>query len=133
MLIVEAQVDIMHCNIRGWISHNAELAAVVRRLDRKPLLACLNETFLDKAVQQISLEGYSLIGRRDRRDGRSGGGVVIFVKSEFVDSVTLVQDSEAAERLWCVVHSDHGPISVCCWYRPPEPGEVATIQSFKQE
>ena len=97
------------------------------------MLICLNETFLNKAVEDIDLEGYSLVGRRDRRDGQSGGGIAVFAKSEYINSVTLVKVSDTAERIWCLVHSDHGPVSLCAWYRPPMPGEVASIRSFEDE
>ena len=58
---------------------------------------------------------------------------MIFVISDFAECATLVLNCDDAERLWCVIHTDHGPFAVCAWYRPPEYGEVATIASFKDE
>ena len=71
--INEELIHILHYNIRGWTSHNAELASMIRLLDHKPLLVCLNlnETFLDKGSGDIELEGYVLLGQRDRCDGRA--------------------------------------------------------------
>ena len=62
-----------------------------------------------------------------------GGGVLVFVKDEYAPRVTLVETSEAAERILAIVHSDRGPYLVCCWYRPPKPGNVETIESFEAE
>ena len=44
---------ILHANIRGWISHAAELTARVRLMDEKPDLICVNETFLNRIVEHI--------------------------------------------------------------------------------
>ena len=32
-----------------------------------------------------------------------------------------------------MVHSDRGPYLVCCWYRPPSPGNIDSINSFELE
>ena len=66
----EAKFRILHVNIRGWISHAAELAARIRQMQERPDLICVNETFLDRTVEHIILEGYTLIARLDRSDGR---------------------------------------------------------------
>ena len=55
------------------------------------------------------------------------------MRKEFAERVTLVMESEVAERLWCVIHSDQGPFAVCSWYRPPARGETASIDSFASE
>ena len=57
----------------------------------------------------------------------------MFVLDEYAPRVTLVETSEAAERVWAMVHSDQGPYLICCWYRPPCPGSVETIKSFVAE
>ena len=91
----------------------------------------LNETFLSKAVEHVGLEGYQLFARCD--GGCQWGGVLVFVLDEYAPRVTLVETSDAAERVWAMVHSDHGPYLICCWYRPPCPGSVETIKSFEAE
>ena len=88
----------------------------------KPCLICLNETWLDSSVKSIALEGYVLVGRRDRRDGRECGGVAVFAATGVSDSVTLLKDSESSERLWVLVHSNLGPYLIGVWYRPPVQG-----------
>ena len=65
---------VLHVNIRGWISHAAELVARLRRLTKKPDLICVNETFLNRTVEHLTLECYSLVARLDRNNGRLGHG-----------------------------------------------------------
>ena len=122
----------MQCNIRGWASHSADLVATIRLTKNPPIMVCVNETFLNKAVEDVSLEGYALLGRRDRRD-QDGGGVLVFGLPEHEERITLVKTSDEAERMWFVIHSDQGPIAVCAWYRPPASGEVDSISSFHRE
>ena len=102
-------------------------------MGQKPDLICVNETFLNRTTEHISIEGYSLIARRDRSDGRKCGGIAAFAASNISQRVTLVESSENAERVWLLVHANQGPHLVGVWYRPPNPGEVATIDTFKTE
>ena len=93
----------------------------------------MNETFLDRTIEHISLEGYALIARRDRADGRKCGGIAAFALTTISERVTLVESSQDAERFWLLVHANQGPHLVGVWYRPPAPGEIATIDTFKTE
>ena len=65
-------------------------------------MVTLNETFLSKAFENVELEGYQVLVRRDRV-GQWGGGVLVFVLDEYAPRVTLVENSEAAERIWAMV------------------------------
>ena len=127
---------IMHVNIQGLRSHLAELSAVIRLSASTPDIVCINETFLDYGVEEIDLEGFDVVGRRDRSyngDKRRCGGVIVYAKSEIADHVTLLQVSEVSERLWFQLHTNNGPYLLCAWYRPPVQGEVQTIESFEAE
>ena len=128
----EKQLSMLHINLRGYVSHIAEVTAVLRGMVDKPFLVTLNETFLSKAIEHVELEGYQVLVRRDRV-GQWGGGVLVFVLNEYAPRVTTVENSEAAERIWAMVHSDRGPYLICCWYKPPSPGDVETIKSFEDE
>ena len=126
-------LDILHLNIQGYASHAAELTAYIRLRRTPPAIVCLNETFLDKSTSTVTLCGYELVARRDRRGGRKGGGVAIFARVDISNSVTLLLGSADAERLWLILHTDQGPYLLCTWYRPPEPGEVQTISTLEAE
>ena len=55
--------SLLHCNIRGFISHRAELEGQLRLLPTLPSVICLNETFLDESAldTQLWLTGCSLL------------------------------------------------------------------------
>ena len=83
----------LHINLRGYVSHIAEVTALLRGIVNKPFLVTLNEMFLTKAIENVQLESYQVLVRRDR-EGQWGSGVLVFV------------NSETAERIWAIVHSD---------------------------
>ena len=95
-VIQESQVEncengllMLHLNLRGYLSHIAETTAILRGMEQKPFLVTLNETFLNKAIEHVELEGYQLLARRDR-EGQWGGGVLVFVLDKYAPRVTLV-------------------------------------------
>ena len=102
-------------------------------MTRKPELICINETHLSRTVEHVALEGYSLVARRDRSDGRQGGGIAAFALTSIAERISLVQSSDDAERFWLMAHTDQGPYLVGVWYRPPDPGECGTIATFKTD
>ena len=106
-------------------------------METKPLLLCLNETFLDTSVGEVKIEGYEVKGRRDRPGAVPGkqafGGVAIYVREDFPDVVSLIETSNSAERLWVIIHAETGPILLSSWYWPPQPGETETIALMKKE
>jgi hypothetical protein len=124
----QSNFNALHVNIRGFISNNAELVASLRPMKVKPTVMGLTETFLDDSVKEVSLEGYTLISRRDRCEGdddRKCGGVAVFALTQQADSITEVSKSATSERVWVIVHSDMGPLLVVIWYRPPvQPGRI---------
>ena len=127
------EFTILHPNVRGFISQVAELGARLRLMVSKPSVLCLTETWADKGLPSMRIEGYTHISRRDRADGRLGGVVAVFALERVAHRVTLLENSQVAERSWVIIHSDHGPYVIGCWYRPPAPGEVDSIRSFKEE
>ena len=117
------------------ISHRAGLERQLRLLPALPALICDSETFLDDSVgdDQLWLGGYKLASRRDRSDGREGGGVLCFVADRYATQVALCEHSDAHERSWHTIHSDIGPVLCGIWYRPPCHGEVASITACDEE
>jgi hypothetical protein len=102
-------------------------------MEVKPTIICINETFFDESIKDVMLEGYVLIGRRDRQDVRKCGGVAVFALALQADQITLVHKSASSERIWVIIHSDLGPYLIGAWYRPPVQGETATINSLREE
>jgi len=124
---------ILFYNVQGLLSHLAELAAAIRLSELKPSLVCLNETFLDVSVEDVGLEGYDLVARRDRDDGRKGGGVAVYASKAVSSRMVLIEKSVSSERVWLMLHADTGPYLIGVWYRPPNPGEHDSIRSFEEE
>ena len=54
---------IFHCNIRGFLSHRAELDGQLRLLRVAPAIVCVNASFLGESVaaDQLNLSGYELV------------------------------------------------------------------------
>ena len=130
-MVGQSQVLVFGINIQGFFSSCAELVARLRMTKVKPTLIYLNKTFLNK--EKAEIEGYELVGRRDRDDERKFGGVAVFAQSLLADSLTLMKTSKVHERVWIVVNSDLGPFVIGVWYRPPEPGETDSIDSLREE
>ena len=128
------QCTLFLLNLRGFVSHSAELVAVVEELGF-PTFVCLNETLLpgERAMRKIALDGYFLASRLDRRDSSGWGGVALFAKVGFEQCIVHVGDSDVAERSWHILHTDRGPVAVALWYRRPSPGEVASIHTLEPE
>ena len=80
-----------------------------------------------------TLGGYNLVARRDRNDGRSGGGILCFAVASISAQVILCEHSADYERSWLTIHSEIDPILVGVWYRPPVQGEVGSITACEAE
>ena len=119
--------------IQGFTSHSAELTARLRLETVPPLLVCLTETWLTRAVEEPRLEGYILVARRDRKDGRQGGGVAAFVHESYHSSATKLGESSLDERIWLMLHTDEGPFLGSVWYRPPGDNRCPSIDRFSEE
>ena len=93
----------------------------------------LQETWLDDSVADIPIPGYALVCRRDRTDGpkRGYGGIATYRKISF-NSIAHLENSLTAERSWCTVMSDIGPILLGNWYRPRD-ADPKTIESLQPE
>ena len=134
----EASLDfcsfsLLQCNIRGFTSHRAELEGRLQLLPSMPQLVCLNETLLEDPEQMIALGGYALVSRRDRDDGRDGGGIALFALHSVALQIVLLEHSKDHERSWHAIHTDIGPVLCCVWYRPPCPGEIDSIRTCEAE
>ena len=118
-------------NNKGFALLKAELLVHLQLLDW-PTFVALNETLLDES-SPATLEGYVLLSRRDRSDGRKGGGILLFAKEDVAASAVLLKHSEDDERSWHTVHTAQGPLLLGVWYRPSCTGEVASVERLEEE
>ena len=124
------QVSAFHCNMNGYKTHAVDVEASIKLLDELPEIVMLNETKMDPGDEEVKLTGYILLCQRDR--GVEGGGIAVFGRKDVSARMTLIHVSETFERCWVLVHTDEGPILMCCWYRPP--GEtIEGLHAFEEE
>ena len=113
-------------NIQGLLSSIDELVGYLLLMKQRPSILCLNETFLDQSVGDVEIEGYKLISRLDRRDGRKCGGIAVYALQSVASQATFLFHSKQHERTWMLVHTDRGAYLLGSWYRPPG-GETESI------
>ena len=120
-----------HANVRSFRYKVAELTRLIER-SLFPTYVALTETWLDKSFESITLPGYVEVSRRDRGSS-AHGGVIVYAKFGYENTIVHLGNSTVAERSWHIIHSNRGPLLFGVWYRRPCPGEVATIESLDSE
>ena len=116
-------------NIRCLLAHAAELSYQLAIFN--PHIVLIQESWLNKSVESVSLPNYMQISRHDRHDGENRGGVIAFARID-VKNIVFISNSDVAERSWHYLHLDTGTIAICNWYRPP--GSAADhIESLQDE
>ncbi len=124
---------VFHLNVNGFDSH-AHLLDALLKLHDFPEFVALTETHLvPNVLKDIELSNYKLVSRRDRPDGRGWGGVALFARADVHANIVLIQASDSIEAVWHTLHCDIGPILLGVWYRRPNPGEIASVESFDRE
>ena len=129
---LDLELHILHVNIRGLLSHKAELEARLAK-HGKPEVVGITETHLDKSVAAVSLCEYTQISRLDRRDGRKQGGIALYALASIANTVVHIGDSDDHERSWHVLHSNLGPLLLGLWYRPPSYQEDKATADLESE
>ena len=109
-----------------------EIVATLRDMPQKPDLLCLNETWLDATTEQVGIEGYTVVARKDRHKKANRGGVMILGLRQIEDRVVQILRSDKAGRVWVAVHTDQGQVAVGAWYRPPGSG-TASVSALEIE
>ena len=110
-------LDICHLNIRSLNDEKIDALKAEVVLDYDVI--CLTETNLPYAnVNDLTLNGFHPIMRKDR-DGKTGGGVGIYVSINL--GVTRVYEYEipGLESLWVKIKAGNNIFLLCVCYRPP--------------
>ena len=107
-------------NITSLLKHIDELRIV---LDGQPIdILAINETRLDGSIsdQDVKIVGYDVI-RRDRTvNGRFGGGICFYIRSNINYVCREDLDNELLEILSIeILKPNSKPFVVTSWYRPP--------------
>ncbi|XP_066020848.1 uncharacterized protein [Pocillopora verrucosa] len=108
-------------NINSLSVHIDELRILLS--DRPIDILAINETKLDDTIgdNEIHISGYESIRRDRSTNGRSGGGVCFFIRSEINYSVRSDLICEQIESLTVEIKKPRSrPFAVMTWYRPPD-------------
>ena len=113
---------VMAClNINSLLAHIDELSIYIS--SRKIDILCINETKLDHTIndREVCLPGFEIV-RRDRKvNGRNGGGVCLYIRSNINYKVRYDLQSEILENLIVEITKPRSKsILVSTWYRPPD-------------
>ena len=115
-------------NINSLPAHIDDLRVFM--VNSKIDILCINETKLDSTVMdgEIHLPGYEIV-RLDRKlNGRNGGGVCIYLRSNLNYRIRVDLSSEDLEILIVELANPRSrPFLVGTWYRPPN----SSHQSFR--
>jgi len=128
---VHNTLTILQCNIRGWLSHSAELHGQIRLLPTPPSILLLNETLLNPSISVPKVSGYTLVGRHETASTKRG--IAAYALDNIAPDIVLLSKSSDTERMWFLLHSHIGPILLCVWYRRPDKGEIASVVSLREE
>jgi len=111
-------------NLRGGFVHKTdEMYAVLR--DNDVDVACITETWLKQSVPSdvVNIAGYAM-HRSDRKDGRRGGGVAVFVRHNVPCVRLAALESPSVETVWLLYRRPRMPRAVShvvigAVYHPP--------------
>ncbi len=128
---VHATFKLFNFNPRGLRGNLAEVTALVEA-NGKPEIVGFTETWTERG--SVPLSGYHLVSQLNRRNAVRGdrGGIALYAREGFENSVTHLRDSKVDERSWYIIHADSGPMLLCLWYRPPSSG-IDPVTRFDEE
>ena len=72
-------------NVRSLRAHKGELMYHLERL--QPHVVLIQETWLDSASEEIVLEGFQKVSRRDRAATANRGGIATYARQDFKNLV----------------------------------------------
>ena len=118
-------------NIRGgFVQKTDELEAVLRENDVD--VACVTETWLKQTVpsELVNIPGY-IVHRSDRKDGRRGGGVAVFVRHNLPCVRLPALETASVEMVWLLYRRPRMPravshVIVGAIYHPPSADDRVT-------
>lgn len=97
----DGQLRFLYCNARSLNNKLEHLSALAELYD--PDIIGISETWLQEHISnaEIDLRGYEVF-RNDRQNGRKGGGVMLYVKSD-LQAMEFWPKTQFPEQTWCVI------------------------------
>lgn len=125
----DSHLYILVCNIRSLRLHGTELTA--RTETDQPDIIALTETWLDDSIEHVPTPSYYLMSRRDRADGRAGGGVCFYTHIR-CRCATFIAHSASVEWSWHHLVTGGILVLLGIWYRPRD-AELSDVTCFANE
>lgn len=83
-----------------------------------PHVICINETWFSE-ISDTNITGYTIY-KNDRKNGKKGGGVCIYVTDQLVSKEELPSlITNNKEEIWISIKSKDENVLIGCIYRPP--------------
>ena len=109
------KIRVFMINIQSVRAHQAELSYHLQV--ERPHIVLLQETWLDASIEDVQIQGYDVVSRRDRSDSPNRGGILTLKRSDF-NHIVHVSTSTHEERAWYLLNLDPEVILIGNWYRP---------------
>ena len=107
-------------NITSLLKHIDELRVFLN--DQNIHVLAINETRLNECIfdQELKVQGYDIIRRDRSTNGRFGGGVCFYIRSNISYSVRTDLESQLLEIISIEIRTHNSkPFVITSWYRPP--------------
>ena len=107
----ESGIKCVCLNVRSIINKKTELNSMVD--DTKPHIIGITESLANSDITdaELGLEGYVMF-TKDRM-GRSGGGVLLYIKETIpAYQVQLQEEADCKEALWCNLVTGHTTVTI---------------------
>ena len=107
-------------NITSLLKHIDELRVFLN--DQNIDVLAINETRLNESIsdQDVKVQGYDIIRRDRSTNGRFGGGVCFYIRSNISYSVRTDLDSQLLEIISIEIRKHNSkPFVITSWHRPP--------------
>ena len=108
-------VHIVSINIRCLLAHIVELEAFLKL--HRPRVVLLQETWLKKSYESISISAYIEVSQRDRKSSDNRKGIVTFQRHDF-NCLVHIRNCNKEERSYHFMRLGLETILVANWYRP---------------
>ena len=93
-----------------------------------PDVFCVTETWFTNE-SDVNVNGYNIY-RKDRSNGKKGGGVSIYTRNSMQTFDVNDQDlnNQSIEQVWICINCNEEKILVGCMYRPPDSSQLVNDQ-----
>ena len=108
-----SKISILSVNIRCLLKNLEQL--IVHLNSYAPNILSVQETWLNKATEEVNIPGYKVVSRRDRKCGENRGGIATYQRHDF-NGLVHIADCEEDERSWHFLRLDMETFLVANWY-----------------